>query len=255
MASSANLSSGGLEGLCNETTARWFYAWYSPYYDRLQKYFSSPHMREKGLDMAGVGGAEQRVLDVGAGTGTLTTQVLSRGALPGNVVMLDQSEGMLAQAKKKLQLNGVRKVLGDAQDLPFSDESFDRTISSGAIYYWPDAVRGMREQYRVLKPGGRAIMTSCAANPVHMFHDYWRFTMDAFKSLAVRFDSMDLCGSWGNGVVNAARALAGQFSGEPGSMLMKTVDGSEVVDPLSLKLAAQNEKDHAMTVWMIVRKL
>ncbi|KAJ1637944.1 S-adenosyl-L-methionine-dependent methyltransferase [Pavlovales sp. CCMP2436] len=157
MASSANLSSGGLEGLCNETTARWFYAWYSPYYDRLQKYFSSPHMREKGLDMAGVGGAEQRVLDVGAGTGTLTTQVLSRGALPGNVVMLDQSEGMLAQAKKKLQLNGVRKVLGDAQDLPFSDESFDRTISSGAIYYWPDAVRGMREQYRVLKPGGRAL--------------------------------------------------------------------------------------------------
>ena len=97
-------------------------------------------------------------------------------------------------------------------------------------------------------------MTSCSANPVHMFHDYWRFTMDAFKSLALRFEHMDLCGSWGNGVVNAARALAGQFSGEPGSMLMKAANGSEVVDPLSLKLAAQNEKDHAMTVWMIVRK-
>lgn len=114
--------------------------------------------------------------------------------------------------------------------------------------------QAMDEVYRVLKPGGRAIMTSCAANPVHMFQDYWRFTMHAFKALGMRFAHMDMCGSWGNGAVNAARSLAGQFSGEPGSMLAKGADGAEVVDALSLKLAAQNEKDHAMTVWMILRK-
>ncbi|KAJ1631392.1 hypothetical protein T492DRAFT_995874 [Pavlovales sp. CCMP2436] len=144
----------------------------------------------------------------------------------------------------------------DIHDLSsFPANSFDWVMADQVMEHLRFPQQAMDQVYRVLKPGGRAIMTSCAANPVHMFHDYWRFTMDAFKSLAVRFDSMDLCGSWGNGVVNAARALAGQFSGEPGSMLMKTVDGSEVVDPLSLKLAAQNEKDHAMTVWMIVRKL
>jgi SAM-dependent methyltransferase len=121
----------------------------------------------------------------------------------------------------------------------------------------PDAAPRLRRVVRAarrLPQGGRAIMTSCAANPVHMFQDYWRFTMDAFKSLALRFDSMDMCGSWGNGAVNAARALAGQFSGEPGSMLQTAPNGSVVLDPLSLKLASQNEKDHAMTVWMIVRK-
>lgn len=146
-----------LEGLCNETTARWFYAWYSPFYDRMQKYFSSPHMREKGLDLAQVCGGDLRVLDVGAGTGTLTLQILARGVAPEHVVMLDQSEGMLEQAKKKPQLDGVRKVLGDAQDLPFADGTFDRVTSSGAIYYWPDATRAMREQLRVLKPGGYAL--------------------------------------------------------------------------------------------------
>lgn len=153
----APLDAMKLEGLCNETTARWFYAWYSPFYDRLQKYFSSPHMRETGLDLAQVSGSDLRVLDVGAGTGSLTLQILGRGVAPANVVMLDQSAGMLEQAKNKPQLDDVRKVLGDAQDLPFADESFDRVTSSGAIYYWPDAVRAMREQYRVLKPGGRAL--------------------------------------------------------------------------------------------------
>jgi MPBQ/MSBQ methyltransferase len=156
MSASNLVESAKLEGLCNETTARWFYAWYSRYYDRLQKYFSSPHMRERGLDLAGIGG-DMRVLDVGAGTGSLTLQVLSRGVPAANVVMLDQSEGMLEQAKRKPALDGVRKVLGDAQSLPFPDESFDRVTSSGAIYYWPDAVQAMREEYRVLKPGGRAL--------------------------------------------------------------------------------------------------
>lgn len=154
--SKIDVASSMLEGLCNETTARWFYAWYSRYYDRLQKYFSSPHMRERGLDLAGISPG-MHVLDVGAGTGTLTMQVLSRGVSAANVTMLDQSEGMLAQAKAKPELDGVRKVLADAQDLPFSDQSFDRVTSSGAIYYWPDPVRAMREEYRVLKPGGRAL--------------------------------------------------------------------------------------------------
>jgi MPBQ/MSBQ methyltransferase len=151
-----SLDAPKLEGLCNETTARWFYAWYSRYYDRLQKYFSSPHMREQGLLMAGVQG-DMRVLDVGAGTGSLTLQILGRGVPAANVVMLDQSAGMLNQARQKPALDAVRKVLGDSQDLPFADESFDRVTSSGAIYYWPDAVGAMREAYRVLKPGGRAL--------------------------------------------------------------------------------------------------
>lgn len=149
-----------LEGLCNETTARWFYSWYSHVYDTLQPFFSSPEMRESGLDLAQVRLGESaglRVLDAGAGTGTLSLQILKRGVLAKDLVMLDQSSGMLAQARKKAELADVEKVLGDAQSLSFPDASFDRVVSSGAIYYWPNPVRAMAEARRVLKPGGLAL--------------------------------------------------------------------------------------------------
>mmetsp|Transcript_18231 Transcript_18231/g.60974 ORF Transcript_18231/g.60974 Transcript_18231/m.60974 type:complete len:197 (+) Transcript_18231:1-591(+) len=71
--------------------------------------------------------------------------------------MLDHSAGMLSKARAKPELQDVTKILGDAQDLPFEDDSFDRVVSSGAIYYWPDPVAAMREARRVLKPGGRAL--------------------------------------------------------------------------------------------------
>ena len=68
-----------LEGLCSQTEARWFYWGWSRVYDVMQPYFTSDEMREEGLDMAELPEAGPlRVLDVGAGTGTLSRQVLQR---------------------------------------------------------------------------------------------------------------------------------------------------------------------------------
>lgn len=47
---------------------------------------------------------------------------------------------------------------GDAEDLPFPDDQFDRYVSAGSIEYWPEPQRGICEAYRVLKPGGVACM-------------------------------------------------------------------------------------------------
>ncbi len=54
-------------------------------------------------------------------------------------------------------------VQGDAEDLPFATDSFDRYVSAGSIEYWPEPQRGIKEAYRVIKEGGIA----CLIGPVH----------------------------------------------------------------------------------------
>ena len=72
--------------------------------------------------------------------------------------MLDQSPHQLARAARRPALGGVRRLLGDAEALPFADDSFDRYVSAGSIEYWPDPQRGIAEAYRVLRPGGVALV-------------------------------------------------------------------------------------------------
>ena len=51
--------------------------------------------------------------------------------------MLDQSHDQLRRADAKPELAGCRKLVGDAEALPFADDSFDRYVSCGSIEYWP----------------------------------------------------------------------------------------------------------------------
>jgi SAM-dependent methyltransferase len=53
-------------------------------------------------------------------------------------------------------IDRVSGVLGDAQDLPFRDEYADLVVSRGSIFFWPDQLAGVKEAYRILKPGGVA---------------------------------------------------------------------------------------------------
>ena len=52
----------------------------------------------------------------------------------------------------------MRRLLGDAEALPFPDDSFDRYVSAGSIEYWPDPQRGIAEAYRVLREGGVGVV-------------------------------------------------------------------------------------------------
>lgn len=55
---------------------------------------------------------------------------------------------------------------GDAEDLPFPTDTYDRYVSAGSIEYWPEPQRGIAEAYRVTKPGGVA----CVIGPVYPTH-------------------------------------------------------------------------------------
>src|SRR5918997_32662 len=137
--------------------AYWFYRFLSLGYDRwVNPLFWTASMRARALDEARLSG-ELKVLDVGAGTGFTTEGIVAR-VNAAAVTMLDQSPHQLARSRAKPALADCPRVLGDAENLPFEDDSFDRYVSAGSIEYWPDPARGIAEAYRVTRAGGTALV-------------------------------------------------------------------------------------------------
>jgi demethylmenaquinone methyltransferase/2-methoxy-6-polyprenyl-1,4-benzoquinol methylase len=98
----------------------------------------------------------ERVLDVGCGTGRYTSKVQARLGRP--VVGMDLSSGMLARAREKVAAGAeIRLVRGDAQRLPFRDNSFDAAMMILVVHHIEDLAPMARELLRVLAPGGRVM--------------------------------------------------------------------------------------------------
>lgn len=97
------------------------------------------------------------VLDIGAGTGTYSIWLGKKGL---DVTALDQSTEMMKVAKDKADKEGldINWILGDAHNLPFSDNTFDLVISVTAIEFMDNPKRVLEEAMRVLKPKGKLII-------------------------------------------------------------------------------------------------
>jgi MPBQ/MSBQ methyltransferase len=144
--------------LQHKREAWWFYRFLSVVYDRVNPLFWTEAMRTEALALAELDGDRAlRVLDVGAGTG-FTTEGIVGHVEAEQVVMLDQSPHQLARSGARAALAGCRRELGDAEALPFADEAFDRWISAGSVEYWPDPQRAVDEAFRVVRPGGLALL-------------------------------------------------------------------------------------------------
>jgi MPBQ/MSBQ methyltransferase len=138
--------------------AWWFYRFLSVGYDRwVNPLFWTAPMRAQALSHARLDRPDLETVDVGAGTG-FTTEGIVEQVDPARVTMLDQSPHQLARAQRKPALRRCRKVLGDAEDLPFGDDAFDRYVSAGSVEYWPEPQRAVAEAYRVLRSGGTAVV-------------------------------------------------------------------------------------------------
>jgi SAM-dependent methyltransferase len=99
------------------------------------------------------------VLDVACGTGNAAIPAAKQGA---RVTGLDLSPGLIAIARERSTEAGVdvEWLEGDAQSLPFEDDSFDRVISAIGHMFAPDHKRTADELSRVCRPGGR-IAVAC----------------------------------------------------------------------------------------------
>jgi len=104
-------------------------------------------------DFAGVA-AGQRVLDVGAGTGALTSELVRRGV---DAAAADPSPPFVAALERRLPDVDVRAA--PAEELPWPDESFDAVLAQLVLTFMNDAPTGVAEMRRVVRPGG--VVATC----------------------------------------------------------------------------------------------
>lgn len=118
--------------------------------------------------------AGQRLLDVGSGPGSITTD-LAMLVDPGEVVGVDQGPEMVERGRALALERGVgnaRFERGDAYELAFDDASFDVVYSHQLLQHLARPVEALVEMRRVLRPGGLvAVRDADYATMVHAPHD------------------------------------------------------------------------------------
>lgn len=96
-----------------------------------------------------------RLLDAGCGAGLLALLASLHGA---RVAGLDASPALLAIARRRLPDADLRE--GDLEALPFEEASFDAVVAVNSVFYAADMAQAMRELARIVRPGGRVVVTA-----------------------------------------------------------------------------------------------
>ncbi len=92
-------------------------------------------------------------LDVGCGTGALSSAILSR-CNPRSLVGIEQSAGFVATAQRNVADKRAKFEVGDAQKLPLDDRSKDIVASALVLNFVPEIPKALSEMKRVVRPGG-----------------------------------------------------------------------------------------------------
>ena len=124
----------------------------------------------------------QALLDVAGGTGDISFRFIKR-ASGANAIVLDLTESMLAEGRKRAENVGISGqlewVVGDAMSLPFEDDSFDVYTISFGIRNVTDPQKALSEAYRVLKPGGRIMVLEFSHIPNNLLQ--WIYDKYSFN--------------------------------------------------------------------------
>ncbi len=96
-----------------------------------------------------------KALDIGCGTARLAPALLAAGA---EVSGIDVSDKMLAVARNKYPWAEFK--VGDAEEIPYGDNTFDIVVAAFVLVHLKDLKRAFREAHRVLKDGGKFIVTN-----------------------------------------------------------------------------------------------
>ncbi len=117
------------------------------------------------------------ILDIATGTGDLAINLVETGA--DKIVGLDISSGMLEVGKKKVANknlgNIIEMVVGDSEDLPFQENSFDAVTVAFGVRNFETLGKGLEEIYRVLKPNGTFVVLETSVPAKTPYKQGYRF--------------------------------------------------------------------------------
>ena len=97
----------------------------------------------------------QKILDLGCGNGNILKLLAQK--IDASLYGLDISENMISEAKKRLG-NNAELTVGEAENLPYSDDQFDAIICNASFHHYPNPVKALKEIKRILKKGGILIL-------------------------------------------------------------------------------------------------
>lgn len=153
----------------------------------------------------------ERALELGCGTGFFLLNLMQGGiAKKGSVT--DLSPGMVQVALRNAENLGldVDGRVGDAERIPYPDDSFDLVVGHAVLHHIPDVEAAMREVLRVLKPGGRFVF---AGDPTRVGDFYARRLGRATWWLTTRITRLPALSSWRRPQQELGRVLAGRGAG------------------------------------------
>lgn len=143
-------------------------------WDSMRSKYFTDQVRQKTYRVAQVQPGKLAA-DLGAGTGFITEGLLQRGL---RVIAVDQSEAMLVEMRRKLgERPEVGYRLGEAESLPIEDEEVDYSFANMYLHHVEDPGLAIREMARILKPGGRLVVTDMDEHHFDFLreehHDRW----------------------------------------------------------------------------------
>ncbi len=116
-----------------------------------------------------------KILELGCGPAYLWKENINRIPSGWNITLSDLSSGMVDTAWRNLVVTGraFRFKEIDAQSIPFENETFDVVIANHMLYHVPDRPKAITEIKRILKPGGRLIVTTVGENHMKEMMDWY----------------------------------------------------------------------------------
>ena len=146
----------------------------APQWDEMREVFFSEAVREKAIGVADVRPGELAA-DIGAGSGFVTEGLVRKGL---RVIAVDQSEAMLNEMRSKLShLDTIEYRVGRAESLPVDNEAVDHVFANMYLHHVDSPPRAIGEMVRILKPGGRLVITDMDEHPFEFLrteqHDRW----------------------------------------------------------------------------------
>ncbi|MBI3812789.1 MAG: bifunctional demethylmenaquinone methyltransferase/2-methoxy-6-polyprenyl-1,4-benzoquinol methylase UbiE [Nitrospirae bacterium] len=138
--------------------------------------------KRRAVEMSGAAAGDS-VLDLCTGTGDLAVLLARQVGSEGRVIGLDLNERMLEFGRRKIEKLGLPNITlltGNAEALQFCDRTFQAATVAFGIRNVTDIRTALREIYRVLKPGGRAVCLEFSRpvnKPLRKLYDLYSFTL------------------------------------------------------------------------------